>query len=38
MADEPCDSFSQVDEEENFDVCYHCQYHRLDHKEEVNNG
>jgi hypothetical protein len=32
MDDEPCNSFLQIDEEENFDVCYNCQYHRLDHK------
>jgi len=32
--DVPCTAFKQVDEEDNFDVCEHCYYHRLDHKEE----
>lgn len=36
--DVPCNDFLQVDKKENFDVCYHCNYHRLDHpeKEEEN--
>jgi hypothetical protein len=34
--DHPCDNFEQLDAEENFDVCKHCQYHRLDH--EMNIG
>ena len=32
--DIPCDSFLQVDTEDNFDVCYNCDWHRLDHKVE----
>ena len=32
--DVPCSEFLQVDTEDNFDVCEHCYYHRLDHKEK----
>lgn len=35
--DDPCKKFLQVDEEDNFDVCYHCYYHRLDH-DQKNKG
>jgi hypothetical protein len=37
VTDVPCKDFLQVDTEDNFDVCYHCYYHRLDHKERVTN-